>query len=164
MSSSVDLIYLHDGSPLFGEEIISPNGKRLTQFLGVPFAEPPIGNLRFRKPKPKQPWRVPLNATIPPNSCTQSFDTYFGEFYGATMWNANTPTSEDCLYMNIFIPGKERKKTTNEIPNAEHDLLCKQFLRVTIPSQLLHFGFVGVAPTHRTLTIHRRKNFSEEKH
>uniref|UniRef100_A0A0K0DNN5 Acetylcholinesterase n=1 Tax=Angiostrongylus cantonensis TaxID=6313 RepID=A0A0K0DNN5_ANGCA len=105
-SSSIDLIYLHDGSPLFGEEVMSPNGKRLTQFLGVPFAEPPIGNLRFRKPKPKQPWRIPLNATIPPNSCIQSFDTYFGEFYGATMWNANTPTSEDCLYMNIFVPGK----------------------------------------------------------
>ncbi|VDO27910.1 unnamed protein product [Haemonchus placei] len=36
----------------------------------------------------------------------QSFDTYFGEFYGATMWNANTPTSEDCLYLNVFVPGK----------------------------------------------------------
>ncbi|WKY15850.1 hypothetical protein Q1695_000938 [Nippostrongylus brasiliensis] len=105
-SWTLDLLYLHDGSPLFGEEVISPNGKHLTQFVGIPFAEPPIGNLRFRKPKPKQPWRTPLNATILPNSCIQSYDTYFGEFYGATMWNANTPTSEDCLYMNIFVPGK----------------------------------------------------------
>ncbi|EYC20675.1 hypothetical protein Y032_0021g361 [Ancylostoma ceylanicum] len=105
-SWTLDLIYLHDGSPLFGEEVIAPHGKRLTQFLGIPFAEPPIGNLRFRKPKPKHPWRTPLNATVWPNSCIQSFDTYFGEFYGSTMWNANTPTSEDCLYMNIFVPGK----------------------------------------------------------
>ncbi|KAK6017712.1 hypothetical protein OSTOST_16763, partial [Ostertagia ostertagi] len=39
-------------------------------------------------------------------SHTQNFDTAFGNFSGATMWNANTPTSEDCLYLNVFIPGK----------------------------------------------------------
>ncbi|KHJ97798.1 acetylcholinesterase family protein [Oesophagostomum dentatum] len=39
-------------------------------------------------------------------AANESFDTYFGEFYGSTMWNANTPTSEDCLYLNIFVPGK----------------------------------------------------------
>uniref|UniRef100_A0A1I7XCV7 COesterase domain-containing protein n=1 Tax=Heterorhabditis bacteriophora TaxID=37862 RepID=A0A1I7XCV7_HETBA len=81
---SHELIYLHDGSPLIGEEVTSPHGKKLTQFLGIPFAEPPVGNLRF----------------------VRSFDTYFGEFYGATMWNANTKTSEDCLYLNVFVPGK----------------------------------------------------------
>ncbi|KAK6019609.1 Carboxylesterase, partial [Ostertagia ostertagi] len=70
-SWALDLIYLHDGSPLFGEEVTSPNGKSLTQFLGIPFAEPPIGNLRFQKPEPKQPWRSPLNATTLPNSCIQ---------------------------------------------------------------------------------------------
>ncbi|PIO62832.1 Carboxylesterase [Teladorsagia circumcincta] len=45
-SWALDLVKLHDGSPLFGEEVTSPNGKKLTQFLGIPFAEPPIGNLR----------------------------------------------------------------------------------------------------------------------
>ncbi|PIO64067.1 Carboxylesterase [Teladorsagia circumcincta] len=106
MSWALDLVHLHDGSPLFGEEVTSPNGKSLTQFLGIPFAEPPTGNLRFQKPIPKEPWRNPLNATSLPNSCIQSPDTYFGNFSGATMWNANTPTSEDCLYLNVFVPGK----------------------------------------------------------
>ncbi|CAO4383000.1 unnamed protein product [Caenorhabditis nigoni] len=104
--TAVDLIHLHDGSPLFGEEVLSQTGKPLTRFLGIPFAEPPVGNLRFRKPKPKQPWRIPFNATTPPNSCIQSEDTYFGDFYGSTMWNPNTKLSEDCLYLNVYVPGK----------------------------------------------------------
>ncbi|KAI6244205.1 Carboxylic ester hydrolase [Aphelenchoides fujianensis] len=64
-----------------------------------------VGPLRFRKPKPKAPWRTPLNATSPPRACIQSLDTYFGEFYGATMWNTNVQQSEDCLYLNLYIPG-----------------------------------------------------------
>ncbi|KAF8386834.1 ace-1 [Pristionchus pacificus] len=101
-----DVIYLRDGSPLFGEELTAPNGKLVTQFFGIPFAEPPVGNLRFRKPVPKAPWRNILNATVLPNSCIQSLDTNFGEFFGATMWNANTKQSEDCLYLNVFVPGR----------------------------------------------------------
>ncbi|CAJ0954004.1 unnamed protein product, partial [Mesorhabditis belari] len=103
---SHELVYLHDGSPLFGDESNGPNGKLVTTFFGIPFAEPPLGNLRFRKPKPKAPWRHVFNATTPPNACYQSIDTYFGEFFGATMWNANTKMSEDCLYLNVFVPGK----------------------------------------------------------
>ncbi|KAL3990115.1 Acetylcholinesterase 1 [Acanthocheilonema viteae] len=99
-------VTLHDGSPLFGHEIYGENGKLVTEFLGIPFAEPPVGQLRFRKPKPKQPWRTPLNATKMPNACMQSSDTYFGDFQGATMWNSNVPVSEDCLYLNLVVPGK----------------------------------------------------------
>ncbi|VDK42790.1 unnamed protein product [Anisakis simplex] len=100
------LVRLHDGSPLFGQETFSATGKKVTQFLGIPFAEPPLGQLRFRKPKAKLPWRTPLNATRLPNSCVQSLDTYFGEFEGATMWNSNVPSSEDCLYLNVVVPGE----------------------------------------------------------
>lgn len=103
---SKDVIRLHDGSPLVGREVVAENGKLVTEYLGVPFAEPPIGNLRFRKPIPKQPWRSLLNATSMPLACIQSEDTAFGDFEGATMWNANTPTSEDCLYLNMIVPGK----------------------------------------------------------
>ncbi|CAI5455157.1 unnamed protein product [Caenorhabditis angaria] len=102
---ATNIIKLQDGSPLFGEEVLAPTGKPLTRFLGIPFAEPPINELRFRKPREKRPWRTVLNATVPPNSCIQSEDTYFGTFYGSTMWNPNTPISEDCLYLNVYVPG-----------------------------------------------------------
>ncbi|KAI1724149.1 carboxylesterase family domain-containing protein [Ditylenchus destructor] len=99
-------VNLQDGSPLFGSYVEGPNGKHISQFLGIPFAEPPVGKLRFRKPVPKSSWRDPFNATTHPNSCVQSLDTYFGDFDGAQMWNSNVPSSEDCLYLNLYVPGK----------------------------------------------------------
>lgn len=44
------------------------------------------------------------NATKIANSCHQQNDTEFGNFIGATMWNANTELSEDCLYLNVWVP------------------------------------------------------------
>lgn len=68
-----------------------------------------LGNLRFRKPEPAGRWdeKDPdfiLNATKPPNSCYQLIDTLFGDFAGAMMWNANSPLSEDCLYLSVVAP------------------------------------------------------------
>ena len=34
----------------------------------------------------------------------QMIDTLFGDFAGAMMWNANSPLSEDCLYLNVITP------------------------------------------------------------
>ena len=39
-----------------GRTVITPNGKGVDEYLGIPFAEPPVGNLRFRKPVPKNKW------------------------------------------------------------------------------------------------------------
>uniref|UniRef100_A0A914KX18 Carboxylic ester hydrolase n=1 Tax=Meloidogyne incognita TaxID=6306 RepID=A0A914KX18_MELIC len=109
--SAAVYVNLSDGSPIFGSFVQAATGKYISQFLGVPFAEPPIGKLRFRRPIPKRPWREQWNATTFRDSCVQSPDTYFGDFYGATMWNSNTPCSEDCLYLNIYVPGEiDREK------------------------------------------------------
>lgn len=77
-------------------------------FTGIPFAKPPTGPLRFRKPVPVEPWEGILNATKLPNSCYQENYDYFPGFEGEEMWNANTELSEDCLYLSIWVPQKLR--------------------------------------------------------
>ena len=89
-------------------------------FYGIPFAKPPIGPLRFRKPLPIEPWHGVLNATTLPNSCFQERYEYFPGFEGEEMWNPNTNISEDCLYLNVWVPQKLRLRHKNsEIPVSE---------------------------------------------
>ena len=73
-------------------------------WYGIPYAQPPVGDLRFRHPRPIEAWRDVKETTKKPNSCVQIKDTFFPGFYGAEMWNANTPISEDCLYLNVAVP------------------------------------------------------------
>ena len=46
----------------------------------------------------------PFDATTIGNSCIQPIDTSYGDFIGTDMWNAKSPLSEDCLYINIWAP------------------------------------------------------------
>ena len=85
-------------------------GKTVETYLGIPYAKPPVGPLRFRPPQPIDRWNHVYNATELPNSCYQEPDLTFGtEFYGSTVWNPPTPVSEDCLYLNVFVPRPEQK-------------------------------------------------------
>lgn len=86
-------------------------------YTGIPFAKPPLGPLRFRRPVPVDRWPGVLNATKLPNTCYQERYEYFPGFEGEEMWNPNTKLSEDCLYLNIWIPRKQR---TRHHSNAAH--------------------------------------------
>lgn len=87
-----------------GMTVTAVTGKQVDAWLGIPYAQKPIGSLRFRHPRPVEKWSNVLNTTVQPNSCVQIIDTVFGDFEGATMWNPNTPLSEDCLYINVVVP------------------------------------------------------------
>eukprot|EP00095_Tigriopus_kingsejongensis_P010296 maker-scaffold148_size310697-snap-gene-0.17 protein:Tk10296 transcript:maker-scaffold148_size310697-snap-gene-0.17-mRNA-1 annotation:"acetylcholinesterase 1" len=87
------------------------NGKDVDMWWGIPFAEPPIGDLRFRAPKPIKRWKGIRDAVDKPNSCVQIVDTMFPGFSGAEMWNTNTRQSEDCLYLNIAVPTPQPNNT-----------------------------------------------------
>lgn len=71
-------------------------------YLGVPFAEPPVGELRFRRPLQKKPWKGVLNTTTLPPLCPQ-LPARVNNFL---LIKPTDTISEDCLYVNVFVPIK----------------------------------------------------------
>ncbi|XP_067574394.1 liver carboxylesterase-like isoform X3 [Pseudorca crassidens] len=82
-------------------------------FLGVPFARPPLGSLRFAPPQPAEPWIFVKNTTSYPPMCSQ--DQVAGqavsELFTNRKENINLRFSEDCLYLNIYTPADLRKRS-----------------------------------------------------
>jgi para-nitrobenzyl esterase len=67
-----------------------------TEWLGIPYAAPPVGPLRWKAPQPAAPWSGVRDATRPGNACVQG-----------TGWDPGyeRPTlTEDCLYLNVYRP------------------------------------------------------------
>ena len=75
-----------------------PLRQDIVNYLGIPFAEPPIGNLRFRPPQKYQgTWSETRSFTQSQKDCM-----------------AGTKGSEDCLYLNVFVPASA--STSNPLP------------------------------------------------
>uniref|UniRef100_UPI0037E7E002 acetylcholinesterase-like n=1 Tax=Semicossyphus pulcher TaxID=241346 RepID=UPI0037E7E002 len=92
---------------------LSVLGGEVRAFLGIPYAKPPLGKLRFRAPEPVAGWEGVKDSTKFPNTCYQIPDTAFPGFRGAEMWNPNTPLSEDCLYLNVWSPHLNKTQPNN---------------------------------------------------
>lgn len=69
----------------------------LTVYKGIPFAAPPVGNLRWRAPQPPEKWKGILEAT---------------KFAPGPIQGGTPPSgkSEDCLYLNVWTPAKSAKE------------------------------------------------------
>ncbi|KAJ4446940.1 hypothetical protein ANN_13642 [Periplaneta americana] len=82
---------------LQGHLLLSRKGREIFSFQGIPYAKPPVGELRFQPPQPPEPWTDVLKATKEGPDCIQR---PFPE----------APTSpelvgdEDCLYLNVYTP------------------------------------------------------------
>lgn len=74
-------------------------GKNVNIFLGIPYAKPPVGDLRFKKPLAFDQNEEPVNALKWPNPCQQS-----KLLLNMMPLINNTNFSEDCLYLNIWSP------------------------------------------------------------
>ncbi|CAN7987028.1 unnamed protein product [Ixodes hexagonus] len=72
------------------------SGQSVQVYLGIPYAEPPLHHLRFRRPVPAKPWSGVYDATQKKTSCPQ-------QFYPA-LFEIETALSEDCLFLNVWTP------------------------------------------------------------
>lgn len=99
-------------------------GKKVNVFKGVPFAVPPVGVLRFKKPLMIEKWEGTLEAFENKPACIQIKEDRFnqernmdlssmigdlrpvGGAVGLAFEFKDLNDSEDCLYMNIFVPGE----------------------------------------------------------
>jgi para-nitrobenzyl esterase len=68
------------------------------EFLGIPYAAPPVGELRWRPPEDAPRWQRRLQATKFGNTCVQPQRGVF----------AAPSNTEDCLYLNVFTPKTTR--------------------------------------------------------
>lgn len=74
-----------------GSVLTIRTGENFHAFRRIPYAEPPIGTLRFRAPQPKANWSEILDCTNYGPMCMQN-----------DRWNGNLMIREDCLFLNVF--------------------------------------------------------------
>ena len=73
-------------------------------FKGIPFAQPPIGDLRWREPQPVKNWAGVRTADKFGPRCVQRTAP------GADYWFRGEGMSEDCLYLNVWTPAKSGRE------------------------------------------------------
>ncbi len=94
-----------DGGRIEG---LPANNQMVSVFKGVPFAAPPVGDRRWRRPEPVEPWQGTLEAFRFRDICTQPrFSSEGGNTLAATeFYVLEHPMSEDCLYLNVWTSAK----------------------------------------------------------
>jgi len=128
------------------------NAGKVRAFLGIPFAAPPVGALRWKAPEPAAHWKGERDATKYGAHCVQTpFEDMSFQDAGA---------SEDCLYLNVFTPADARGSSKLPVmfwihgggyfsgsasePRHNGDFLpTKGVVLVTINYRLGVFGFLA---------------------
>src|SRR5262245_18720499 len=85
-----------NGGPVIqtaGGAVLGKTAGTVDEFLGVPYAAPPVGALRWQPPQPATHWQGVRDATQFAPHCAQSASPF-----------GLASTSEDCLYLNVYAP------------------------------------------------------------
>ncbi|XP_042875114.1 juvenile hormone esterase-like [Penaeus japonicus] len=80
------------------KRLVAGDGTPYYPLMGIPYAEPPVGDLRFKDPVRAGPWEEPRNGTASPPECPQI--NLGAEYEGRVQVDGE----EDCLYLNVFTP------------------------------------------------------------
>jgi para-nitrobenzyl esterase len=134
------LTVLTDKGPVTGGS--SPT---MNTFLGIPYAAPPVGPLRWKAPQPRAAWPK-LRATKFANHCPQLAGSY-----------GQASTTEDCLYLNVYAPnnaGPAKQPVmiwihggSNKVGESDDfdptDLVAQKVVVVTINYRLGVLGFLS---------------------
>jgi para-nitrobenzyl esterase len=128
------------------------NGGKVRAFLGLPYAAPPIGSLRWKAPEPALKWKGARDASRYGARCAQ------GDYADDMSFQDNGP-NEDCLFLNVYAPADASNKSKLPVmfwihgggyeggassePRHNGDFLpLKGVVLVTINYRLGVFGFL----------------------
>jgi para-nitrobenzyl esterase len=138
----------------------------LAVYLGVPYAAPPVADLRWRPPAPVPAWSGVRNADRFAPACLQT---------GVSMPGEPPPaTSEDCLYLNVWAPahadhlpvlvwihGGGYTNGATSLPLYAGDALARRgVVVVTIAYRLGAFGFLAHPELTRESAAHGSGNYA----
>ncbi|KAM9814548.1 carboxylesterase 3 [Syngnathus typhle] len=92
-------------------EIVSVKGTtiKVKQFLGIPFARPPVGHLRLAAPKDAEPWEGIRDGTRQPPMCIQDSDIVVNVSRMMSVEYTPPELSEDCLYLNVYTQAEAKR-------------------------------------------------------
>src|SRR5580658_4966474 len=80
------------------------NDGKVKAFLGLPYAAPPVGDLRWKAPEPPAKWKGERDATKFGAHCAQN------HVYEDMIFEDAGP-SEDCLFLNVYAPSDSSDKS-----------------------------------------------------
>ncbi|XP_069696462.1 carboxylic ester hydrolase-like isoform X2 [Periplaneta americana] len=93
---------------LQGHRLLSRKGREIFSFQGIPYAKPPVGELRFQPPQPPEPWTGVLKATKEGPDCIQ-------RPFPAKPSSPEIVGDEDCLYLNVYTPQLPEDEEATEL-------------------------------------------------
>ena len=133
---------------------------RITVFKGVPFAAPPVGDLRWKAPQPVTPWEG-VREAFEYGPISMQDTPGIGDDIYCREWHVDPdiPISEDCLYLNIWTPAKKADEKlpvlvwyyggafqwgyTSEMEFDGERLASRGLIVVTVAYRLGCFGFLS---------------------
>jgi para-nitrobenzyl esterase len=116
-------------------------GSTVDAFLGLPYAAPPTGNLRWRPPQHPAHWQGVRDATDFAPSCPQNPNV--------NPFLPPGPTSEDCLYLNVYTPTLRHEASRPVLVWIHGGALTQDAGRNYDPAKLAADGIVAVTINYR---------------